>query len=468
MRRAGGMMERIADPANLRLAFWRATLGKRDREVVRSFSARLEDELSAMRNELIEGRVVLGPSRAFSIRDPKPRTIHAPAFRDRVLHHALMNVCEPVFDRGLIDDTYACRRGRGRLAAIRRAEAYTRRFGWFLKLDVRKYFDSIDHDVLLARLGRKFREERLLEVFEAIVDHHHFAPGKGLPIGALTSQHFANDYLSPVDRLIKETLKVGGYVRYMDDMVLWSRDRGHLIECERRMGSFLGAHLNLEFKPTPYLNRTGHGLDFLGYRLWPGRTALRKEAVRRLRRRFTGCQRAWESGVLSDRALQDRVTAFVAFADGTGDPAQRARIFGDRGFGARSERGEPGPPRRELGEPCEEPPVLVSQRQPPVESERQPGLSSFPSSDSSVDDRSPTRFASSPSPNPSAMAKSVALAGVGSGDGVSAKAPAGANFAADGRMASSSSVFGTSAGRGCGISRVSLSGDSGQLTGSMA
>ena len=124
-----------------------------------------------------------------------------------------MNVCEPVFEKSLIFDTYACRVGKGRDAAILRAREFAGRFPFFLKFDVRKYFNSISHEVLLERLRRRFQDERLHRLFERIVAGYATEEGRGVPIGSLTSQHFANFYLDGLDRLAKETLGAAGYVR---------------------------------------------------------------------------------------------------------------------------------------------------------------------------------------------------------------------------------------------------------------
>ena len=156
MKPAKRLWEHIVAPENLRLAFWKAAKGKWQRDSVRRFSANLEAELATMGTQLRDETFRVGRFTTFQIFDPKERTIHAAAFPERVLHHAIMNVCEPEFERWLIDDTFACRIGKGRLAAIGRSEQFAARYEWYLKMDVRKYFDSIDHRVLLALLERKF------------------------------------------------------------------------------------------------------------------------------------------------------------------------------------------------------------------------------------------------------------------------------------------------------------------------
>lgn len=232
MRRAGRLFDQILDHENLRLATHKALRGKRSKGDARAFVADLDANLEALRSSLERGDVVLGESHQFTIRDPKTRLITAPCFRERVLHHAILNVCEPTFERWLIADTFACRRGRGRLAALDRARRFASGHAAFLKLDIRRYFDSITHEILLDRLGRLFKDPRLLDLFGRIIAAFEATPGRGLPIGSLTSQHFANAYLGAFDRFVKEGLRVRGYVRSMDDMALWADStatlKGHL------------------------------------------------------------------------------------------------------------------------------------------------------------------------------------------------------------------------------------------------
>ncbi len=244
--------------------------------------------------------------------------ISAPPFAERVLHHALMNVCEPHFERWLIDDTFACRVGKGRDAALARARHFAGWFSFFLKLDVRKYFDSVPHDRLLERLARRFKDRPLLDLFGRIVRSFRGALGVGLPIGSLTSQHFANFYLGGFDRFVKETLRARGYVRYMDDMALWSDDRAELKATLAVGERFLREELGLVLKPTPYLNRTAHGMDFLGCRVYRDHLELNRRSRVRFRRRLRRLEAWHAAGRIDERQLQQRATALVAFARAAG------------------------------------------------------------------------------------------------------------------------------------------------------
>jgi RNA-directed DNA polymerase len=207
------------------------------------------------------------------------RLITAPCFRDRVFHHALTLICEPVFERFLIADTFACRWGKGRVASVERARSFARRHPWFLKLDIRKYFDSIDHAILCGRLGRQFKDRRLLDLFGRIIASYEVGPGHGVPIGSLTSQHLANFYLGWVDRFVKEKHRAVGYVRYMDDFVVWGENRAWLSDVRDRVGEFLERELSLCLKPEPYINQSRFGMDFLGCRVKPSHVSLNRRSL---------------------------------------------------------------------------------------------------------------------------------------------------------------------------------------------
>ena len=162
MKRAGGLFERVLAYENLRLAFWRASRGKRERDETRAYRQRLDAELVRLRDGLADGSYPVGNYRTFVVYEPKERLICAAPFCERVLHHALMNVCAPLFERWLVADTFACRPGFGQTAALVRGEMLVRRYDWYLKCDIRKYFYSISHDVVAAMLRRKFKDRRIV------------------------------------------------------------------------------------------------------------------------------------------------------------------------------------------------------------------------------------------------------------------------------------------------------------------
>jgi RNA-directed DNA polymerase len=322
-------LEQIADPNNLREAFLRAARGKANRADVITFRERLGDELFSLRQSILAGSVQVGEFRAFTIFEPKERRIHAPCFRERVLHHAIIRLVEPYFERWLIDDVYACRRGLGREKALRRAEHYARRHGWFLKLDVAKYFDSISHARLSTLIDARFRDARVVALWKRIIGAYETNEGCGLPIGALTSQFLANFYLSRIDRLAKETLRAPGYVRYMDDMALWSDDRGQLKEGRKRIEAVLMEELGLRLKANWHLQPTARGMDFLGYRVLTNGSRLGKPARRRFLRKWHRCERALTGQVIHEKTAQTRILAMAAFARTASTDTLLSRLFGN-------------------------------------------------------------------------------------------------------------------------------------------
>jgi hypothetical protein len=260
----------------------------------------------------------LGVATRFRIRDPKPRTIHAPCFRERVLHHAVMAQVGPVLDRALVFDSYACRTGKGSLAAVLRAQEHVRRVAWYAKIDIRACFASVDHAVLRALLPRRFKNDGVLQLLARIIDSHHDAPGKGLPIGALTSQHLANWYLDGLDRLLLECCRVQGMIRYMDDVVWWCESRERVRDVLAQVRSFAEERLKLEVKGSVEIGRSVCGVRVCGYRVLPGTILL----SRRRRRRYAEARREWErayaGGKIDERQLQagfSSALAITAHAD---------------------------------------------------------------------------------------------------------------------------------------------------------
>ena len=326
MKRTGGLLPQIVEPDNLRLAFWKARKGKTGVAEVEAFRADLDENLLRLRHELLTGMVQVGEYHYFTIYDPKERVICAASFRERVLHHALMNVCHPVFERFQMDCSYATRPGKGTYAALERAQAYNARYTWYLKMDVRKFFDSISHEQLLALLRRKFKDRALLDIFTQIIHSYATAPGRGLPIGNLTSQYFANYYLAFVDHLIRDEIGHGPYVRYMDDMVLWDDDKQRLKDRGRRVAAYLRDTLALELKVWQ-LNYGSQGLPFLGYRLHGGRVRLSNRAKRRFRRKMDIYAARLAAGDWDQATFQVHVLPLLAYAEWAESWGFRRRVL---------------------------------------------------------------------------------------------------------------------------------------------
>lgn len=313
MKRANKLLVEILDPDNIRLASWKAARGKRYSRAVRNWQSNLGTNLHELQKQMALGRVEVGKYHFFTIFDPKERLICAPSFGEQVLHHSLMNVCHPVFERVLIFDTYASRKGKGTYAALRRAAEFSRSHGWYLKLDVRKFFETIHHGILKRQLYRLFKEERLLKIFYDIIDSYSVQTGRGVPIGSLTSQYFANHYLSGLDHYVKEKLGIHAYVRYMDDMVLWHNDKTVLLAAYKEIERYVGHELDCALKPL-ICNRAERGLTFLGYRVFRNHIGLSHRSKVRFITKMNLVVNHCLSGYWHEKGCQRHALPLLGFA----------------------------------------------------------------------------------------------------------------------------------------------------------
>ena len=294
MKRHSHLTPRIAELDNLLLAFRKACRGKQEKTEVKEYHLHLMDNLRALRQQILTGEVDVGHYHYFTIYDPKERVICAASFGERVLHHAIMNVCHESFDRCLIDNTFATRIGKGTYSALDHAVKTASRYTWLAKLDVRKYYDT------------------LLKMFFRIIDSYHHTPGYGLPIGNLTSQYFANAYLCALDHLAQERWGARGYTRYMDDIVFGADDKNVIREICDKMACYASEELELTMKP-PVLHRSAVGMPFLGYRVLPYRYVLSGRSKRRFRSRLLQAERQLSEGKWTQEEYASHVVPLTAF-----------------------------------------------------------------------------------------------------------------------------------------------------------
>lgn len=250
----------------------------------------LEGSLFRLQEELLCESYRHGEYRPFTVFDPKKRHIHKASVRDRVVHQAIVNVIEPLFERRFIFDSYSCRVGKGTHAAVRRLRKFLSsvsrndtRTVYVLKCDVRKFFASVDHDILIDLLRRSVKDRYAIRLIRNVIGSFETVSGKGLPLGNLTSQLFANVYLHELDRFMKHDLRVKRYLRYCDDFVIVDRSRRRLEALLRLISAFTQERLALELHPDKISVRTwSQGIDFLGYVLLPHCTILRTKTARRM------------------------------------------------------------------------------------------------------------------------------------------------------------------------------------------
>ncbi len=290
------------------------------------FRQNFDNNIQNLREQLLQKKPDIGHYRFFTVRDPKVRTICAASFPERVLHHAIMNICEPYLDACAISDSYACRKGKGNRKALARALEFSGKYTWYLKLDIRKYFDSIDHALMIHLLGTRFKDRDLLLLFEKILDTYHTEPGKGIPIGNLISQHLANFFLGSLDHRIKEERRIRGYVRYMDDFILFSHEK-HILKTElAETEQFLKNHLHLELKSNIQINRCTRGIPFLGFRVFPTHIRLLPLSMKRFSEKFRAYEKNYCDGIWSEKELIRHLEPLTDFTN-AGDSLRFRRLI---------------------------------------------------------------------------------------------------------------------------------------------
>jgi RNA-directed DNA polymerase len=350
-QRHDNLLDRIANFQALHAAALRAIKGKRKKPGGAAFFANLERELITLERQLKDGSYRPGRYTAFEVNDPKKRMVSAAPFRDRVVHHALCAVVEPIFEHGFIGNTFANRKGKGTHKAIEAYEWYRDRHAHVLRCDIFRYFPAIDHAVLKAKIRRRIVCARTLALLDLIVDgsnaqepvNRHFdgddlftpyVRRRGLPIGNLTSQFFANLYLDSFDHFVTEVLRAP-YVRYVDDFALFHDDPAVLAEWRERVERYLEGGRLLLHPRKSFVAATAEPATFLGFVLHAtGQRSLPEENVRRFRNRLRGLRDQWRAGTVQPIDALPRIRAWIAHAANADTWRLRHAIF---------ERGAPTP-----------------------------------------------------------------------------------------------------------------------------
>jgi len=331
MKTYKNLYEKICSFDNLLLAARKAQQGKRFKSNVARFNMNLEKELLKLQRELQQQSYQPGEYRSFFIYEPKKRMISAAPYRDRVVHHALMNVIGNIFEKSFIFDSYANQIGKGTHRAVLRFQKYLRRYRYVLKSDIKKYFPSIDHEILKQKIRNKIADNKTLWLIDTIIDNSNpqvkvidYFPGddlltplerrRGLPIGNLTSQFFANVYLNDFDHFIKEQLRCKAYLRYVDDSVTLANEKSFLHDVKWAMEDYL-ADLRLRLHPGKcHIFLSELGVDFLGYRVFPTHIKLRMSNALRFRRRLKKMAQQYEQGRISIPEITASVQSWLGHA----------------------------------------------------------------------------------------------------------------------------------------------------------
>jgi len=325
----------IYDFENLHEAYLSARKNKRYRGDVLEFTAHLEENLIQLQNELIYKTYQVGRYREFYVFEPKKRLIMALQFRDRVVQWAIYRHLNPWFDKQFIYDSYGCREGKGTHRAADRLQYWMRQVSrkegryYYLKLDISKYFYRVDHGVLMDILRKKIEDEDLLDLLKKIINCEHTAfglpafmdpedcpreerlPDKGMPIGNLTSQLFANIYLNELDQYAKRELRLHYYIRYMDDIIILHNDKQYLRAIKDDIENFLWDKLKLNLNKKTAIRPISQGIEFVGFRIFPTHRKLKKSSAKKMKARLKYVRSAYERGEIDEQSLRATEASYL-------------------------------------------------------------------------------------------------------------------------------------------------------------
>jgi len=327
MKRLNNLWQTMITFDNLLLAYKKAQRGKQHKQSVALFTLNLEHELFTLQRQLTDGSYQPGEYRLFTIYERKPRTIAAAPFRDRVVHHALMNIIEPSLDKQFIYDSYACRQNKGVHKAIDRYQKWAKRYRYALKMDIQQYFPSINHTLLKKKLRHRIKDAKILNLLDKIIDtappvelppypgDNFLNPQRtGIPIGNLTSQFLANLYLDDFDHYIKEQLHIHAYLRYVDDFIVLGDNKNVLHNIREQIQSYLAAN-RLRLHPRKvHITPTRQGLDVLGYFILPHKRRLRNDNGHRFFRKMRGFAKAYALRKMNWEDFNPSVQSWIGHA----------------------------------------------------------------------------------------------------------------------------------------------------------
>ncbi len=346
MKTYDNLYRKLCSLGNLKLAFRKAKKGKSSKWYVKKFEENLENELLQLKHELEIQIYSPRPLKRFVIKDPKTRVIHASVFRDRVVHHTVCIILEPIFEKIFIYDSYANRKDKGTLKAINRFDEFQRKvscngrplknakdnnmvIGYVLKADVKHYFDTVDHDTLLKIIEKKIKDEKVLRLIKVILDVNSNYSGKGMPIGNMTSQFFANIYLNELDYFVKHKLRAKYYLRYVDDFVIIHKSKETLADYKEQISNFLKT-IKLELHPEKSQVYPLHkGIGLLGFRMFYYYKLLVEKNIKRLQKRLNEFKKMYENNEISYDNLMKSMEGWFAYAMWANTFKLRRRIIED-------------------------------------------------------------------------------------------------------------------------------------------
>lgn len=283
------------------------------------FAENFEKNILNLHRDLIYGRYAHGDYESFFIHDPKKRNINKAEVGDRILHHAIHRILEPIFDRMFIFDSYSSRKGKGVHKAIDRLQFFASKLSrnntktvWIMKCDIRKFFDSVDHKKLMGIIQKKIRDEKTIKLLENIISSYNCKNGKGIPLGNLTSQLFSNIYLNELDHFIKRELKVKYYIRYADDFVILYNDKIYLENLAVKIRILLKEALLLEVHERKLIFSKWHkGVDFLGFVSFQNFKILRTKTKKRILNKLRVKLDLLQDGKISEEKFEETKQSYL-------------------------------------------------------------------------------------------------------------------------------------------------------------
>lgn len=319
MHKSENLFERIINLENLLLAWQEFKLGKSKKNDVQEFEMSLEYTLLELRDELRSQIWRPTAYQDFYVTDPKLRHIHKACVRDRVVHQAVFRVLYPIFEKKFIFDSYSCRIDKGTHKAVKRLETFCRKLSrnyrqniFVLKCDIKKFFDSVSHEILRRLIAKEVSDEKVLCLVDLIIYSFSVEAGKGLPLGNVTSQLVANIYMNELDKFVKYVLKAKAYIRYTDDFVVVSKDRLYLESLIEPVKKFLNDFLQLQLHPKKVsLKKLSQGIDFLGHVVLPHHIVLRTKTKRRMLRKLFRKQALLKQGLLDKKHFNQSIQSYL-------------------------------------------------------------------------------------------------------------------------------------------------------------
>ena len=331
MKTYKNLYQKVCSFDNLYSAFRKARRGKSKKDYVKNFESNLQKNLECLQENLTNKTYSPSNLKKFVIKDPKTRIIHASIFRDRIVHHAIINILNPIYEKIFIYDSFASRKNKGTHNAINRFEYFIKKVssngrliknnfnnnsikGYVLKADFKHYFDSVNHEVLIKILRKKIGDEDLIELIKIVLSNFEILKGVGMPLGNYTSQFFANVYLNELDYYVKHILKVKYYIRYVDDFVILHKSRKRLKYFLKHINNFL-PYLKIKLHPEKTeIHALRNGINFLGYRIFYHYRLLRKRNIRYFMKKLEKNISLYNNKEISEEQFESRINGWMGYA----------------------------------------------------------------------------------------------------------------------------------------------------------